>query len=79
MVIQYSVTMTSEVGSEVGIREIKARLSDLVNRVIYRGEVIWVTKNGKRVAALVPVEVAEKYFSERDAEHVAVEDQAAEG
>jgi len=57
--------MTSEADDEVGIREIKARLSDLVNRVIYRDEVIWVTKNGKRVAALVPVEAAQQYVDDR--------------
>jgi len=41
----------------VGIRELKARLSDFVNRVIYRGETIYVTKNARQVAALVPIEM----------------------
>lgn len=66
VVIRYPVTMTSEVGNEVGIRDVKTHLSDLVNRVIYRNETIWVTKNGKRVAALVPVEVAERYAAEEE-------------
>lgn len=62
----------------LGIREVKARLSDLVNRVIYRNEVIWVTKNNRRVAALVPIEVAEKYFADQDAAAaIAVEDHKA--
>lgn len=78
MVIRYPVTMASEAGNEVGIREVKARLSDLVNRVIYRNEVIWVTKNNRRVAALVPIEVAEKYFADQDAAAaIAVEDHKA--
>ena len=55
----YAVTMTEENDGTVGIRELKARLSDFVNRVIYRGETIYVTKNARRVAALVPVEAAD--------------------
>lgn len=51
--------MNEEARESVGIRDAKAALSDLVNRVIYRAETIWLTKNGKRVAALVPIEVAE--------------------
>lgn len=65
MANRYPVTMTEGTSDNVGIRELKAHLSDLVGRVMYRGEVIWVTKNGKRVAALVPVEVAERYEAER--------------
>lgn len=53
------MTMTEENDGTVGIRELKARLSDFVNRVIYRGETIYVTKNSKRVAALVPIEVVD--------------------
>ena len=67
VVICYSVVMTSK-DAEVGIRDLKTHLSDLVNRVIYRKEIIWVTKNGKRVAALVPPEVAEKYAAEAGAD-----------
>lgn len=51
--------MTLETLHEVGVRELKAQTTDCLNRVHYRGEVIWVTKNGKRVAALVPPEVVE--------------------
>lgn len=57
----YAVTMTEEIDGTVGIRELKARLSDFVNRVIYRNEIVYITKNGRRVAALVPVEAAEQY------------------
>jgi prevent-host-death family protein len=56
--------MTLETLHEVGVRELKAQTTDCLNRVHYRDEVIWVTKNGKRIAALVPpavVEAAERY------------------
>lgn len=58
--------MTERTSDDVGIRELKAHLSDLVGRVMFRDEVIWVTKNGKRVAALVPVELAEAALKARD-------------
>lgn len=68
LTIEYAVTMTDQPEADPGIAEVKARLSDYVNRVIYRDEVVYVTKHGKRVAALVPVEVAERYERERDAQ-----------
>jgi len=48
--------MAERISDEVGIREFKAQLSELVGRVMFRGEVIAVTKNRRRVAVLVPVE-----------------------
>lgn len=48
--------MTDRTSGQVGIREFKAQLSELVGRVQFRGETIAVTKNGKRVAVLVPAE-----------------------
>lgn len=63
--IEYDVVMTDQPDADAGIAELKAGLSDFVNRVIYRRDVVYVTKHGKRVAALVPVEVAERYERER--------------
>ena len=57
--IGYPVTMTSEV-EPVGIRDLKKNLSDLVNRVIYRNEVLTVTKNNKPVAVLAPISAYER-------------------
>lgn len=39
---------------EVGIRELKAKLSDHLERVS-RGEVITVTSRGRRIAQIVPI------------------------
>lgn len=64
LAIEYAVTMTEQPRKDTGIAELKAKLSDYVNRVIYRGDVVYVAKNGLRVAALVPVEVAERYEAE---------------
>jgi prevent-host-death family protein len=53
------MTVTVEALHEVGIRDLSNATSDCVNRVLYRGDVIYVTKNGRRVAALVPLAVVE--------------------
>ena len=39
---------------EVGVRELKARLSEHLERVA-RGEVVTVTSRGRRVAQIIPV------------------------
>ncbi len=39
---------------DIGIRELKARLSEHLERVA-RGEVITVTNHGRRVAQIIPV------------------------
>lgn len=51
--------MADQIPDEPGIRELKAHLSDYVNRVIYRDEPVWVTKNTKKVLGLAPIEVIE--------------------
>ena len=40
---------------EVAIRAARRRFADLVNRVSYRGERTVLTRNGKRLAAVVPL------------------------
>lgn len=57
--VLYSLVMADEIPTEPGIGDAKAHLSEYVNRVLYRGEVVWVTKNKRRVAALIPADVAE--------------------
>lgn len=59
LTIEYDATMTDQSGGEAGIAELKTGLSDFVNRVLYRGDIVYVTKHSKRVAALVPVEMVE--------------------
>lgn len=41
---------------EVGIRELKARASELVRRVAQHGEEVVITKHGRPVARIVPAE-----------------------
>ena len=38
------------------LTEAKSRFSEIINRIIYRKERIFVTKNGKKVAIVIPVD-----------------------
>lgn len=49
----------------VTITEAKARLSELVGRLLYRSEKIFITRKGKRVAVILPMPMYEK-LAERD-------------
>jgi antitoxin (DNA-binding transcriptional repressor) of toxin-antitoxin stability system len=44
---------------EVGLREARDGLADLVSQAAVRGVTTYLTNRGRRVAAIVPVPVAE--------------------
>lgn len=46
--------------NEIGIRELRASLSDVVNETAVRGRITYVTSRGRRLAAIVPVPDAEE-------------------
>ncbi|MGX1513962.1 type II toxin-antitoxin system prevent-host-death family antitoxin [Streptomyces collinus] len=50
---------TSDEPTDIGIRELRASLSDVVNEAAVRGRVTFVTSRGRRLAAIVPVPDAE--------------------
>lgn len=41
--------------NEIGLREGRARIGELVNRAQYAGETTYITRHGRRVAAIVPI------------------------
>lgn len=51
--------MPENTHTEIGIRELRASLSDVVNETAVRGRITYVTSRGRRVAAIVPVPDAE--------------------
>lgn len=67
--MRYSLAMAADIPTEPGIGALKARLSEYVNRVLYRGDMVWIRKNDRRVAAIVSAEVGE--WIEANAEAVA--------
>ena len=58
MYITYNMMITYSGGSMAHLPVTKAReeLSDMINRVVYRGERVVLERRGKDVAALVPIE-----------------------
>ncbi|HEY2027854.1 MAG TPA: type II toxin-antitoxin system Phd/YefM family antitoxin [Myxococcales bacterium] len=45
---------------EKSVREVRGRFADYISRIAYGGERFYVTRRGKRVAAIVPVQDIEK-------------------
>ena len=43
--------------TEMALTEARRHLAEVVNRAAYGGEGIYLTRNGRRLAAIVPVEV----------------------
>jgi prevent-host-death family protein len=57
--------MPANTSAEIGIRELRASLSDVVNETAVYGRVTYVTSRGRRVAAIVPVPDAEAIEAKR--------------
>lgn len=41
--------------NEIGLREGRAKFGDLVNRAEYAGHITYITRHGRQVAAIVPI------------------------
>lgn len=63
--LSYPVCMPANTSAEIGIRELRASLSDVVNETAVYGRVTYVTSRGRRVAAIVPVPDAEAIEAKR--------------
>ncbi|MFI8206845.1 MULTISPECIES: type II toxin-antitoxin system prevent-host-death family antitoxin [unclassified Streptomyces] len=60
--------MPANTSAEIGIRELRASLSDVVNETAVYGRVTYVTSRGRRVAAIVPVPDAEAIEAKKQPE-----------
>jgi prevent-host-death family protein len=49
---------------EMGVGEAKRRFSELVSRIVYKGERFVIQRNGKSVVALVPAEDLDAFEAE---------------
>jgi len=49
----------------ISITEAKAKLSEIINRIIYNKEEVIITKKGKQIAALIPFEKYSRVPSEK--------------
>ncbi len=50
--------------TEIGVKALREHLAETLNDAIVRREIVYITSRGRRVAAIVPVTVAERI--ERD-------------
>ncbi|QGN45575.1 type II toxin-antitoxin system prevent-host-death family antitoxin [Micromonospora sp. WMMD558] len=46
--------------TEVRASDLRQNLADMLNDVAVHGRIVYVTRNGRRIAALVPVPAAEQ-------------------
>ena len=61
----YHVCMPATTSTEIGVRELRATLSEVLNDTSVRGRITYVTSHGRRVAAIVPVPDAESVEAKR--------------
>lgn len=64
-------TPYSGIMSEMPVSDARQHLSDVVNRAAYSGEAVYLTRRGRRLAAVVPVEMLEAMEAAQDAADVA--------
>jgi prevent-host-death family protein len=67
--ILYALVKKEAYIMDVSAGEVRENMASLLNRVAYGGERIFVTRRGKRVAALVPVEDLEAMQRTQDEAH----------
>ena len=51
---------------QLGLSEVRGRLSQIVNDVLYDRDIYIISKQGKPAAAVVPLDVLEQWQAERD-------------
>lgn len=66
--LSYHVCMPAPTSVEMGIRELRASLSDAVTDAAVRGRITYITSHGKRLAAIVSVPEAEAIEARQQAE-----------
>lgn len=59
--------MADNTPAEIGIRDLRVAISDVVNEAAVRGHITYITSRGRRVAAIVPVPDAEQIEASRQA------------
>lgn len=51
--------MPANTSHEIGVRDLRMQLADVLHEATVRGRTTYVTSRGRRIAAIVPVAVAE--------------------
>ncbi|MFC7721061.1 type II toxin-antitoxin system prevent-host-death family antitoxin [Nonomuraea recticatena] len=50
---------------ELSVAEFRAKMADVLNDAAVRGQITFITNRGRRVAAVVPVPIAEEHLGDR--------------
>ncbi|MDF2707067.1 MAG: Antitoxin Phd YefM, type toxin-antitoxin system [Nonomuraea muscovyensis] len=58
----------NEIPDELSVAEVRKSFADVLNEAAVRGQITYVTNRGRRVAAVVPVAVAEAEEARRGEE-----------
>ncbi len=58
---------------QVGAREARNNFSDLMGRIHYSDETVIVTRSGKPMVAMIPVEMYDRLIAEREARFAALD------
>lgn len=69
-------TLYMESANEVPVTELRAQLADVLNEVAYSGTRTFITRAGKRIAAIVPADEADMLEEAEDAYLMQLADQA---
>lgn len=56
---QWTLGYAIRMAEEMSVRDLRARLADVLNDAAVRGRITYITSRGRRVAAVVPLPVAE--------------------
>lgn len=58
----------TEQTNEISVRELRAQAADVLNSASARGKITYITNRGRRIAAVVPLDVAEEAEARRQQE-----------
>lgn len=50
--------------SEISVQALRRNLAETLNTVAVRGQIVYITNHGRRIAAITPVAAAEKISDE---------------
>lgn len=70
----YSIVM--DAANEIPVTELRAQLADVLNEVAFSGTRTFITRAGKRIAAIVPADEADMLEEAEDAYLMQLADQA---
>lgn len=60
--------------TELAASSVRDNFADVISRARYNGRITYVTRNGQRIAAIVPADIVEELQRREDADDIAAAD-----